>query len=53
MYDQLGDIMTKWFRSNESYFKFINKYRDKIIVSSLNIINDRILVVYSPNTKLK
>ena len=39
--------MVKYFKNNNDYFKFINKHRDKDIVSiSLSFIKEKIKLVY-------
>lgn len=36
--------MTKYFKNNEQYFKFINKNKDRIKVLSIKCINDKKVV---------
>ena len=38
--------MKKVFRSNESYFNFINKNRNKIKVTNLRLLYNKIIVSY-------
>ena len=38
--------MRKTFKSNDDYFKFINKYRNNLYVEKLIIKNSHILLLY-------
>lgn len=38
--------MRKTFKSNDDYFKFINKYRNSLYVEKLIIKNSHILLLY-------
>lgn len=43
---EIGEIMRrKTFRDNESYFKFYNEMKDKIIILDLKI-TDKIKIIY-------
>lgn len=39
--------MTRYFRNKEEYFRFINKYRDRIDIDIVKILKTKVKVVYN------
>ena len=36
----------RYFKDNKSYFKFIHKYKEKINIIKVNVMKDKVKVIY-------